>query len=67
MWDENSDNVNTRPTINTGQSTKNFTWSRGTVIYSRDTTKILKNKFSYTKLFDSKASFNALSVLNGLL
>ena len=46
-----------RPTINTGRSTKNVTWSKGTVIYSDDATKILKNKNSYTKLYDSLTSF----------
>ena len=32
---------------------KYITWLNGTVIYSSDTTKILKNKHIYTKWYDS--------------
>ena len=33
---------------------KNVTWPKRTVIYSVDTTKSLKNKYSYTKLHESE-------------
>ena len=56
-----------RPTINTGRSTKNVTWSKGTVIYSSDTTKILKNKYSYTKWYDSWTKSDILPYGNRFL
>ena len=43
---------------------KNGTWPKGTVIYSSDDTKILRNRYSYAKGYDSWTGFNIPTVHN---